>query len=550
MQASHLARYKDIGMLLVKHRHLVSGPDAAGQADGSEEVEADADALARDLEELGPTFVKLGQLLSTRADLLPAPYLRALARLQDRVEPFGFEDVESIVTGELGVRLSNAFRRFDHVPMASASLGQVHRAELRDGRPVVVKVQRPGIRARIVEDMDAIEEMAGFADQHSQVGRRLGFADMVAEFRASLMRELDYVQEAANLEAIGAVLADHEDIVVPQPIPDYSTGTVLTMDHVDGKSVGAIGPLGLMELDRPRLARALFRSYLDQILVHGLFHADPHPGNVLVTEDGRLALVDLGMVARVAPEVQDRLVTLLLALGEGRGRDAADVAISLGRPLEGFDAELFRQRAADLGGRAAAASVADAQAGTLVAELTQIAAASCLRLPAELTMLGKALLNLDEIVRRLDPTFSPEEAIREESTELMRKKLVQAASPGNVLVAAMEAKQFAEQLPRRLNQVIDALAAGELTINVQGIEERDLMRGVQKLANRVAAALVVAALVIGAALIMDIETSTELFGYPALAIVFFLLAALGALWLLGGIVLSDLPQRRRRRDRS
>ena len=218
--------------------------------------------------------------------------------------------------------------------------------------------------------------------------------------------------------------------------------------------------------------------------------------------------------------------------------------------MEGFDAELFRQRAAELGSRATAGTVGDVQAGTMVAELTQVAAASCLRLPAELTMLGKALLNLDEIVRRLDPTFSPEEAIREESAELMRKKLVQAASPGNVLVAAMEAKQFAEQLPRRLNQVIDALAAGELTINVQGIEERDLMRGVQKLANRVAAALVVAALVIGAALIMDIETSTELFGYPALAIVFFLLAALGALWLLGGIVLSDLPQRRRRRDRS
>jgi ubiquinone biosynthesis protein len=548
MRASHLGRYKDIGALLVKHRHLVTGRELDGDGDDPE-AEADAEALARDLEDLGPTFVKLGQLLSTRADLLPPPYLRALARLQDQVQPFGFAAVEEMVTDELGVRISNAFRSFDHEPLASASLGQVHRAELRDGRPVVVKVQRPGVRAQIVEDMAAVEEIAALADRHSEAGRRLGFGDMAAELRSVLLRELDYRQEAENLRALGAVLAEHDRIVVPQPIPDYSTATVLTMEHVAGSSIGTVGPLRLMEVDGPGLAGALFRAYLDQILVHGLFHADPHPGNVLVTDDGRLALIDLGMVARVEPEVQDRLITLLLALGEGRGRDAADAAIALGRPLDGFDAELFRQRAAELGGRAVTGTAGEAQAGTMVAELTQIAAATCLRLPAELTLLGKALLNLDEIVRRLDPSFRPDEAIREESAELMRKKLVQAASPGNVLVAAMEAKQFAERLPSRLNQVIDALAAGELTLNVQGIEERDLMRGIQKLANRVAAAVVVAALVIGAALIMDIETSTELFGYPALAIVLFLLAALGALWILGSVVLSDLPQRRRRRDR-
>jgi predicted unusual protein kinase regulating ubiquinone biosynthesis (AarF/ABC1/UbiB family) len=545
MRASHLARYKDLASLLVKHRHLVAG---AGRDEGSaadEDVIADADALAGDLEALGPTFVKLGQLLSTRADLLPPPYLEALTRLQDKVEPFGFDVVEEVVEREVGARISNAFRSLDHRPLASASLGQVHRAELRDGRAVVVKVQRPGIREQIVEDMEAIQEIAELADRHSQAGRRLGFADMVAEFRASLMRELDYRQEAANLVALGTQLAEHELIVVPQPVPDYSSETVLTMDHVSGTSISAAGPLRLMEVDGAALALALFRAYLDQILVHGLVHADPHPGNVLLTEDGRLALIDLGMTARIAPEMQDHLVTLLLALGDRRGRDAAEVAIAIGRPLDGFDPEQFRQRAADLVGRTAD-QVGELQAGTLVAELIQIAGSSGLRLPSELTMLGKALLNLDEIVRRLDPTFSPDQAIRDETAELMRKKLLQSASPGNVLSAAMQAKELAERLPGQVGQVIDALAEGQFTINVKGIDEQNLMRGVQKLANRVAAAVVVAALVIGAALIMRIETEAELLGYPAVAIVLFLLAALGGLLLLGSILLSDLPQRRRR----
>jgi predicted unusual protein kinase regulating ubiquinone biosynthesis (AarF/ABC1/UbiB family) len=529
----------------VKHRHLVGGTDAGAAASADPEVAANAQALAEDLEGLGPTYVKLGQLLSTRADLLPAPYLEALTRLQDKVEPFPFEEVEHIVEREIGARVSKAFRSLDHRPLAAASLGQVHRAELRDGRAVVVKVQRPGIREQILEDMAAIREIAELADRHSEAGRRLGFGDMVAEFQVSLLRELDYRQEASNLVAVGTHLADHELIVVPQPVLDYSSDLVLTMDHVSGTSISAAGPLRLMEVDGPALARALFRAYLDQILVHGLVHADPHPGNVLLTDDGRLGLIDLGMTVRITPEMQDHLVVLLLAIGDRRGRDAADVAIAIGRPLDDFDPEQFRQGAAELVG-GMAAEVGELQAGTLVAELIQMAGASGLRLPSELTMLGKALLNLDEIVRRLDPTFSPDEAIRDETAELMRKKLLQAASPGNVLSAAMQAKELAERLPGRIGQVLDALAEGEFTINVQGIDERNLMRGVQKLANRVAAAVVVAALVIGAALIMRIETDAELLGYPAVAIVLFLLAALGGLLLLGSILLSDLPQRRRR----
>ena len=549
IKPKHLVRYKDIGVLLVKH-----GRAGFVAADGTEscddaEMQEDAECLSSELEALGPTFVKLGQLLSTRADLLPAPYLRALSRLQDKVEPFPFDDVERIVSTELGVRLSKGFGSFDEKPLAAASLGQVHRATLRDGRQVAVKVQRPNIRDQIIDDMDAIENIAQFADSHTRAGRQLGFADMVAEFRRSLIAELDYRQEAANLQMLGRNLERHDRIVVPQPVADYTSGLVLTMDYIAGRNIGALGPLALMEIDGHDLAEQLFSAYLDQILVDGFFHADPHPGNVLLTDDGRLALLDLGMVGRIAPEMQDSLVKLLLAVSEGHGQDVADIAIAIGQKLDGYDGDAFRHRAATLISDNQARTLEELQAGALVGELTRISASCGLRLPAELTMLGKALLNLDEVARVLDPTFEPNAALQRHGAEIMRRKLLHAATPAAAITAVMEAKEFAERLPGQVNKVMDALAEGEFTLNVKGIDERNIMRGVQKLANRLTTGLVVAALVIGAALIMRIPTKTRLFGYPALAIVLFLMAAGAGLWLLVSIQLNDLPPRRRRRRR-
>jgi predicted unusual protein kinase regulating ubiquinone biosynthesis (AarF/ABC1/UbiB family) len=533
MRPSHLARYRDIAMLLVKHRH------AMGSVDDEDVQTQDAQALAEALESMGPTFVKLGQLLSTRADLLPPTYLRALARLQERVEPFPFEDVARIVRHELGARISNAFRSFDERPIAAASLGQVHRAEMRDGRQVVVKVQRPDVREGILDDMEAIEELATLADNHTDAGRRLGFTDMVAEFRKSLLDELDYRKEAANLETLGGNLAHNELIVVPAPVHDYTTDVVLTMDYVAGSAIGNISNVGMTEVDGPCLANALFEAYLDQFLVDGFFHADPHPGNVVVTDDGRLGLIDLGMVGHLEPPMQEELVKLLLAIGDGRGTDAADVAIRMGRRLEDFDEAGYRRRIVEIVTSQTSTAMAKVQAGAVITSLTQSAAESGLRLPAELTMVGKALLNLDEIARTLDPSFDPNAAIRRASAELVRKKLLQGASPANLMNAALEAKEFAERLPRQLNNVLDALASGQFTINVQGIDEREIMRSAQKLANRVTAGLLVASLVVGAALIMRVQTHARLFGYPAVAIVLFLFAAAAAMWLFVTIARHD-----------
>jgi predicted unusual protein kinase regulating ubiquinone biosynthesis (AarF/ABC1/UbiB family) len=551
VKAKHLLRYADIGRLLIKHRHVVGAGSGAfaTDSDGFDDdvaTGADAEELATDLEAMGPTFVKLGQVLSTRADLLPPVYLEALTRLQDKVEPIPFDDVERVVTTELGMRLARGFSEFSAEPAAAASLGQVHRARLRDGRAVAVKVQRPDIRDRIVEDMEVIDELATFVDDHTEMGHRYGFAAMVEEFRVALMAELDYRAEARNLVAIGDNLAGYERIVVPKPVLDYTTSRVLTMDWISGRNLAALGPLGRLELDGHDLAVDLFRAYLDQILIDGLFHADPHPGNVLLADDDRLALIDLGMVARVAPDTQDALIKLLLAVSGGRGGDAADVMVALGEKLDGFDAATFRRTVENLVSRNMTVAVGDVQAGAVIGQVLQAAGESGLRAPSELTMMGKALLNLDEVARILDPAFEPNPTIEAHAGELMRRKMLQSASPGNIMAAAIDAKEFAEKLPGRINRVMDALAEGQLTLNVQGIDDKELMRGVQKLANRLTTGMVVAALVIGAALIMPIDVRPKLFGYPAIAIVLFAIAAAAAGWLLVSIIISDLPQHHRR----
>ncbi|MDQ1384445.1 MAG: ubiquinone biosynthesis protein, partial [Actinomycetota bacterium] len=327
---------------------------------------------------------------------------------------------------------------------------------------------------------------------------------------------------------------------------DYSTARVLTMDWISGRNLMALGPLALLELDGRDLAEDLFRAYLDQILIEGFFHADPHPGNVLLTDDHRLGLIDLGMVARVAPDTQDALIKLLLAVSGGRGGDAAEVMVGLGEKLADFDDRAFRRAVDNILSRNASVAVGDLQAGDVLGEVLQAAGEAGLRPPSELTMMGKTFLNLDEVARILDPNFEPNATIQAHSVELMRRKMLQGASPTNLMAAAIDAKEFAEKLPARINKVMDALAEGQLTLNVQGIDEKELMRGVQKLANRLTTGMVVAALVIGAALMMRIDVRPKLFGYPALAIVLFVLAAAAAAWLLVSIALSDLPQHRRR----
>ena len=551
-RSRRLGRYADLVRLLARYgrsdliRQAGLDPAIVDEVEGVDRAAARAEGadLASDLEQMGPTFIKLGQLLSTRADLLPPPYLDSLARLQDSLEPFPFEIVRESVEEELGVRLSRVFDEFDETPMAAASLGQVHRATLRGGRPVVVKVQRPGIRRLVLDDLDVLENVAERLEAHTERGRLLAVTDLLGQFRRALLDELDYRKEAANLIRLREIVARQPHVVVPAPYDDFTTSRVITMDCIDGKKVTELSGLARLDIDGDLLARELFRAYLDQILVHGFFHADPHPGNVLLTPDGRLGLIDVGMVARVPPELRDRLVRLLLAVGERRGEEVARIAADMSEPAGECDLRRFTSDVADLVERRAGSTIEELDAGRLVLDLTRSCTEAGLRPPPELSMVGKALLNLDMVARILDPDVAPVEILQEQALTLARSGATPSLS--GVLSAAMEARNFAEQLPGRVNRAMDALASGRFELRVDAIDETEFLRGLHRMANRVAIGLVLAALIVGAAVLSRVQTDTRIAGYPAVAFICFMLAALGGAWLVISIAIADRRIRRRR----
>ncbi|HEV2856393.1 MAG TPA: AarF/UbiB family protein [Thermoanaerobaculia bacterium] len=543
LKPEHLKRYKDIALLLMQHGRsdLVKTVDVDLPDDQvvEEQVSGDPEKLARDLESLGPTFIKLGQLLSTRTDLLPGPYLDALARLQDKVEPFSFGEVEEIVSTELGVRISKAFADFESTPLAAASLGQVHRAQLRDGRPVAVKIQRPAIRQVILEDLEAFSQIATMLDKHTEVGRRFAFHDMLDEFRKTLLRELDYRREAVNLVTLAHNLRSYERLVIPRPVDDYTTSRVLTMDYIKGVKITDLSPLARTELDNRVLAEDLCKAYLDQILVDGFFHADPHPGNLLVAEDGRLALLDLGMVARLDPAMQEHLLKLVLAVTDGQGREAAQITMQIGTPLEGRDETHYRREVADLVASYQNVSGQQLQVGRAVILLARIAAENGIRPAPELTTMGRALLHLDESARALDSDFDPNQTVRRHSDSIMRRHMLKKLSPANVFSSALEMQDFVQHLPGRMNAVLDNLAANKIELKVDAFDETRLMDNLQKIANRIALGLVLAALIVGAALMMQVRTSFTILGYPGLAMLLFILAAACGFVLIFSVLFND-----------
>jgi ubiquinone biosynthesis protein len=551
LKPERLKRYKDVAMLLIKYGRsdLISAAGLEGSVlpdeIAAETETAPAEDLANDLENLGPTFIKLGQLLSTRADLLPGPYLDALERLQDRIEPFPYEEVERIVSGELGVRISKAFADFEPAPLAAASLSQVHRATMRDGRAVVVKVQRPDIRELIVGDLEALGEMAHFLDEHTELGRRYEFDNMLVNLRKSLLRELDFTIEGNNLHVIGQNLAEFEEIIIPEPIDDYTTTRVLTMEYISGKKITALNPLRLLEIDGSLLAEELFSAYLKQFLIDGIFHADPHPGNVFLTDDNRIGLIDLGMVGRVTRSFQDNLLRLMLAISEGRGEMAAQAAIKMGEPKEGFDRATFERRITDLVAENSDAILSKMNAGKVTLEITRVSADCWFRLPPEFTMIAKALLNLDRVVYSLDTHFDPNSIIRERANEILQRNILKSVAPNNLLSGVVDLKEFAEKLPTRVNRILDAVGDNELRFKVDAIDEKVVLEGLQKVANRITLGLIVASLIVGAAMLMRVETSFRIFGYPGLAMIFFLLAAAAGLALSVSILSTDVKRRKK-----
>ena len=544
LSAHRLKRRVEIARLLLKYGRadlvqVVGLDESALREEADEPLGADPEQFARDLEKMGPTFIKAGQTLSTRPDLLAAPFITSLSRLQDNVETMSFGDVEKTIEEDLGVRLSKAFTSFEAKPLGTASLSQVHAATLRDGREVAVKVQRPGIRDEILEDLDILGGMVELAAEHTDAGRRYGIGLMFEEFRRSMVRELDFGREVRNLQRIGELLGGYPLLFVPAPVPDLSSSRVLTMERVRGRNLAKLSGLARSELNGEVLAESLLKAYLDLILVHGCFSADPHPGNLLLMDDGRLALIDMGMVAYLSTRTREMVLRLLMAVSEGDPEASAELVISMGERLEDFDEAAFKRAASELLLTNQDAAFGEVQLGRLVLEMVRVSATNGLRPSPDLTMLGKTLLNLDEAARVLAPGLKPSELIREHGASLMRQHLLRELSPGRLFTTALETNELVQRLPARLNAVLTRLGDRDLELKIDAFDEDRVIAGLQKIANRITLGLIIAALIVGAALMMSVPSEFELFGYPGLAISCFVAATAVGTGLVASILLTD-----------
>ncbi|TDU33719.1 putative unusual protein kinase regulating ubiquinone biosynthesis (AarF/ABC1/UbiB family) [Gelidibacter sediminis] len=542
----NIDRYRKFFTLLIKYWNSdildYSTKMAMGDADVDESgiFENSPEELTEDLKKMGPAYIKLGQLLSTRPDLLPEPHLKALQELQDDVDPIDFETVQGIFEKEVGTRISKAFKEFDPIPLASASIGQVHVGMLHSGQKVAIKIQRPQIREKFLSDLNTLSEMAEWAVKHSEDARKYNVSALVEELRFTLLKELDYQAEAQNLLLIKRNLKQYKNLFVPSPILDYSTSKVLTMEYVEGKKVTAINPLRRIEENLDPLVDDLVRGYLKQVIVDGTAHADPHPGNVHITPQNKLALMDLGMVAQFPEQMQERIMQLMLALSEYDSEQVISVlmAISTFDP-EKADIEQFKKEISRMILENQNHSAGSMRTGRLIIQMNRTAAQNDITLPVTLNMLAKILLNLDQIVAVLSPNYKINDTIRDYMQEIMQAKMLDELKPASLLNLALETKKLAEKMPERLNTIMENLANNQMEFKVKTIDETRFTDAFQKVANRITLGIIIAAMIIGAAMLIRIKTSFTIAGYPALAIILFVIAAVIGFYVIYQIVIKD-----------
>lgn len=491
-----------IAKFMLSHRHAEEDDDGLLLLDHQEDDDH-AEGLAKALEELGPCFIKLGQLMSTRPDLLPADYIAALSRLQSTVTPVPSDKIIAIIESELGAPIAELFQSFDSIPLATASMAQVHRATLRNGDEVAVKVQRPGTRQRIEIDIEILHEIARFATKYTSFGQRYGFLQIVRELERSLSQELDFRLEADSTRIIGKQIADFQLLTTPSIYDEYTTRRVLTLSFIHGRHLAMVSREELDELDSQAIARDLLSAYLKQMVIDGVFHCDPHPGNIFLTDDGRLALMDFGMVGRFDADQKDRIILLLLAFSERLGERVADTYLDMIEIPKDVDRRSFTQDVCGLVSRYHDMSGGRMAIGTALLDLTRLAQSHHTPVPTAMTLLGKAMLNLDGTIRVLSPALDPVQLIRDYMLKVMEKRVVGQLSPGRVFAWVLDMKHLIENSPRRTELILDKLANDQITIRLEVEHFDQAVKSINKVANRLSLSILAASFIIGGKFVWD-----------------------------------------------
>lgn len=551
---NHTNRYRQIVEILIRHgfgfvagaigREGWQAPWASAPAQGNGHAKAVSapEHLRLAIEELGPTFIKLGQILSSRNDLLPAAYRDELAKLQDATPPIPVEQVQAVLLGELGRPVEEAFATFDMTPLASASIGQAHAATLFDGTEVVVKLRRPGVVEQVDEDLHILLDLALKASRHWEAARFYDLLAIAQEFAQTLRAELDYLREGRNVERIAENFVGERTVHIPQVFWETTTSRMLTLERIRGIKITDVEALDAARFDRSLLAHTAARILLTMILKHGLFHADPHAGNLFVEDGATIGLIDFGMVGEVDDAARNLLVRLVVAISRQDAGLLADVVLDLGMAGGRVDRNALRRDLQRLLARYNGRPLGDVNFSIFLGELLDLFRVYHLRLAPDLALLLKTLGMAEGLAAQVDPSFDLLDVYIPLGEELMREQYSPAQWSKQLLLAGIDAVQVGLQVPQQLRRILSDIERGGFEIAVQPASFDPYLKRLEELVNRAILALLAATFTISAAMLVAAYHPER---WNWMAGLLFLLAFLGAS-AFGVYVLVTLLRSRRR----
>jgi ubiquinone biosynthesis protein len=487
-------------------------------------------------EELGPTYIKLGQILSTRPDLVPMEYIEELSKLQDKIPAFPFEAARKVILSEFGIGPDELFDSLEEEPFGSASIGQVHRAVLKDGEAVAVKIQRPGIRKIIEVDLEIMLHLATLAERHIEELSLHRPVKIVEEFARTLEKEIDYKNEATNMERVARHFLDDPHVYIPKVYRETTTTRVLTTEYIEGIKISDIDRLEAAGLDREILTARGADLVLKQIFVHGFFHADPHPGNIFVLPDNVICLLDFGMTGIVDRQTREDFVDLLDGIVHHNEARAAQVLLKLTYWDNEPERRLFEREVADFMGRHLYKPLKDIELGKLLLQLLELATSLRLRIPPDIFLMIKAFSTVEGVGHLLDPGFDMVAQATPFVTEVKLSRYKPQRIADDVYDLATRLLHFFQQFPKDLLDLASLIRQQKLRLQIEHRGLETMLATHDRISNRISFSILIAALIIGSALIVISETPPLVYGISLIGILLFSAAAIMGIWLLVAIL--------------
>jgi ubiquinone biosynthesis protein len=492
--------------------------------------------------ELGPTFIKLAQILSTRPDLITARYAEEFRKLLDEVPPFPAEDVRAIISEETGKPVEDTFRKFDDRPVAAASIAQVHRAILSNGDMVVVKVQRPGIREQIETDIVILQTVAGLMEKHIPESKFINPSGIVEEFQKTVRKEMDFKAEARNSFRFKENFKDNPDVHFPKVYTKLTSEKVLVMERIDGVRIDDVEGIEAMGLDRKELARIGVDAYLKMVFEDGFFHADPHSGNIFAMPSGQIGYTDFGIVGRVSEELKQTMVSTFIALITQDYDKLVDQYIELGFAPEDVDLDVFKREfkvdLADVLAPLYGLTLKEIDFSRYLEDIIHLAIQHNMRTPPELLLINKAFLILEDLGTRLDPDFDFMAAAEPYSSKLIKERTSPSRVIEQITKEASEAGESLVVFPKNMKKLMSKILRDDLRIKLthEGLEL--LIRDMDRASNRIAFALVISAVILSSAIMHAAGVGSTVYGLSVLGLFTFGAAFLLGIWLLISIIRS------------